>query len=336
MKKIILTIIFCLIAVNSSEAATRLLKTVKPSGGDYTSLEACMNANEQNLVTADQYFDVEIDGDWTGAPDTTACTIHNYTVDATRKITIYAIGDAKHDGTAWKATAYVRTVGALSINIGAGGNYLTMKDFVIDCGAGPNQAISEATNLTTPLYKNLIIHNSTNSSATISIGNTSSSICENLILFNVNRGIFCGATNANAKAYNCTLYGAATSTYGILRIAAVNCYAGNFDTECFFALAAGSDYNVASDTSASDEATNYVDSKATYADYFVDMTGGAENFHLKGATSGAGIFGLAGTDLSATFTDDIDGTTRSGTWDIGADEYVAASTGFGQVIIISD
>jgi len=25
-----------------------LKKTVKPSGGDYTSLEACMNANEQD------------------------------------------------------------------------------------------------------------------------------------------------------------------------------------------------------------------------------------------------------------------------------------------------
>ena len=41
--------------------ATRLYKTVKPSGGDYASLEACLNANEKNLVTADQYFDVEID-----------------------------------------------------------------------------------------------------------------------------------------------------------------------------------------------------------------------------------------------------------------------------------
>ena len=39
--------------------ATQLLKTVKPSGGDYTSLEACMNANEQDLTAADKYFDVE-------------------------------------------------------------------------------------------------------------------------------------------------------------------------------------------------------------------------------------------------------------------------------------
>jgi len=38
-----------------------LKKTVKPADGDYTSLEACMNANEQDL-TGDGWFTVEIDG----------------------------------------------------------------------------------------------------------------------------------------------------------------------------------------------------------------------------------------------------------------------------------
>ena len=78
--------------------ATQLKKTVKPSGGDYTSLEACMNANEQNLVTADKYFDVEIDGDWSGGNDTSHCTIHNYTTDVTRYINIYTTATAFHGG----------------------------------------------------------------------------------------------------------------------------------------------------------------------------------------------------------------------------------------------
>jgi hypothetical protein len=51
---------------------------------------------------------------------------------------------------------------------------------------------------------------------------------------------------------------------------------------------------------------------------------GASDYHLASNDAGARDYGL---DLSASFTTDIDGQTRptgAGTWDIGADEYVAA------------
>ncbi len=41
------------------------------------------------------------------------------------------------------------------------------------------------------------------------------------------------------------------------------------------------------------------------------------DLHIKPSGNYAGNNGL---DLSSDFTDDIDGQTRSGTWDIGADE----------------
>jgi hypothetical protein len=50
---------------------------------------------------------------------------------------------------------------------------------------------------------------------------------------------------------------------------------------------------------------------------FVNVTPGSENYHL---VAGSGLLNV-GTDLSMTFTTDIDGETRSGTWDIGADDY---------------
>src|SRR3990167_2105406 len=104
MKKLPLIILFLLFTANCF-GATQLLKTVKPSGGDYTSLEACMNANEQDLVTADKYFDVEIDGTWSSA-DTTAVTIENYTTDATHYINIYTTATARHLG-AWATNYYM-------------------------------------------------------------------------------------------------------------------------------------------------------------------------------------------------------------------------------------
>ena len=67
----------------------------------------------------------------------------------------------------------------------------------------------------------------------------------------------------------------------------------------------------------------------TAANEFVSTVGGAEDLHLK---SGADCID-AGTDLGTTPTGvniDIDGRDRDAegdTWDIGADEFVAAAGG---------
>jgi hypothetical protein len=55
---------------------------------------------------------------------------------------------------------------------------------------------------------------------------------------------------------------------------------------------------------------------------FTNVTAGSEDFHLISTDTDAID---NGADLSGTFTTDIDGTTRSGTWDIGADEYVSSA-----------
>ncbi|TET36709.1 MAG: hypothetical protein E3J72_08100 [Planctomycetota bacterium] len=72
------------------------------------------------------------------------------------------------------------------------------------------------------------------------------------------------------------------------------------------------DYNVTSDGDGAGEAHGI--GNADPADQFVNP---GTDFHLK---AGADCID-AGTDLSGTFTTDIDGQTRTGTWDIGADEY---------------
>lgn len=83
------------------------------------------------------------------------------------------------------------------------------------------------------------------------------------------------------------------------------------------------DHNAASDTSAS--GTGSLD-EVTTADQYVSTTGGSEDFHLK---TGADCID-AGTDLGTTPSGvelDIDGRDRDAsgdTWDIGADEFVAA------------
>ena len=50
---------------------------------------------------------------------------------------------------------------------------------------------------------------------------------------------------------------------------------------------------------------------------FVSIVSGSEDLHIQSTS----VAKDAGTDLSSTFTTDIDNQTRSGAWDIGADEF---------------
>lgn len=73
--------------------------------------------------------------------------------------------------------------------------------------------------------------------------------------------------------------------------------------------------NISEDTTSPD--TSYRSKAVTFNDESGD------DFSLGAADTNAKD---AGTDRSADFTDDILGTTRSGTWDIGAFEYVSGVT----------
>lgn len=81
--------------------------TVAPSGGDYTSLNAALVGNQQNLVSNDKYLEIEITGDWSGGPDSPA-TYDSYTTDVEtgHYVHIYTSGAARHAG-AWDDTKYI-------------------------------------------------------------------------------------------------------------------------------------------------------------------------------------------------------------------------------------
>ena len=85
---------------------------------------------------------------------------------------------------------------------------------------------------------------------------------------------------------------------------------------------------MSSDTSADDYlGTANVINRAA-ANQLVSTTAGVVDLHLK---AGADAID-SGKDLSGSFTDDIDAQTRSGAWDVGADEYGA---GTGRMLVKS-
>lgn len=325
IKKILLILLF-LVNSSLSWSATQLKKTVCPSGCDYTSLSACINANQQNLVTADKYFDIEISGDWTGSPDTTNVYVESYTMDATRYMNIYTTGLARHDGTASKATAYVLQGAAdttAAFQMGGGSTNITVDGIVMNLQGLNKPGFQENAGFAN-VYKNNVIYNSS-SERVVGLHSGSTSYVYNNIIYGVNRCI--EGNSSSSYAYNNTCYGAGTSSYGILRLIGVNNYAGNFDTQDYYSLTAGSDYNVSSDATGDDVGSNNSINKTSYTDYFTDIGSGTEDFHLKTASY---LIGIGTSSISSTFTTDIDGETRS-SWDVGADEMAA----FSQFIIFN-
>jgi len=302
--------------------AAQLKKTVMPSGGDYTSLEACMNANEQNLVTADKYFDVEIDGTWSSA-DTTAVTIHNYTTDASRYVNVYTTTTARHKGvwstsyyqlvvTSWYdpwstisvGVNYTKVTGLQIKRIVTTGNYGSLGCMSISCNSGL-------------LDKNFIYVNDPygNNVPAIRMAGSTNSIVKNNFLYraqNANFGLYTWDA-VNAYIYNNTFYNFAV---------AIDCPLNN--PLITNNISQGGASNALWGEGHGTLATNLGIIGDTTAQINASLTfnnAAGLDFHLDSTDTDA--IG-AGTDLSTIFPDDIDGNTRpSASWDVGADQYEA-------------
>ncbi|HQP09791.1 MAG TPA: hypothetical protein PKV41_00225, partial [Candidatus Omnitrophota bacterium] len=139
------------------------------------------------------------------------------------------------------------------------------------------------------------------------------------------------SSSGSGYVYNNTIYnikepnaGSGGSALGIYNTAGtMNCYnnvvldvvSTGTDEACYYGYMVG-DNNVSSDD------TGIIRGETDYVDYFIDITSGSEDFHLKQTDT---VLKNTGTSLSGDgnlpITDDIDGSTRAdGSYDIGADE----------------
>jgi len=135
---------------------------------------------------------------------------------------------------------------------------------------------------------------------------------------------------ASASVYSCIAIG---GLRGIGRVAgtvtAKNCYAHFTSTGGVGYAGTFSTFEdcAASDTTGSESGLDSIAYSTSSGAYFTNLGAGTEDFHI---TASSALINV-GTDTSGdaapmNFTVDIDGETRTGTWDIGPDEYVAGST----------
>jgi hypothetical protein len=287
----------------------------------YATLEACMAASEQDLTdSGGDTFVAEIFGDCS-TDDTTKCLVDGaWVTSSTCTITIKTVGDARHAGI-YNNSKYLNTGTEDQLYIQE--NYVTVDglQFFADWNRYRSIRIG-ASNVT---VKNCIFKSAGPSCITTS----SSSYIFNCIMFGTettySNGVY-QAWNSSGTVYiySCTAYnlkngyidelGSSVQIKNSIAVSCTACYSGTFKNT--------STHNIASDTTTPEFGT-YYDSKTIT---FVDAANG--DFHLASTESDAINMGTdtSGESAPLNFNTDIDGTTRSGTWDIGADEYVDAGT----------
>jgi hypothetical protein len=292
----------------------------------YQSLSIWENARNRDLTSGsgdDTIEEVICDTD--GTADTTKLTITGWTTSSTNYITIKTNPSNKHAGV-WDTSKYhmifspsTQYYGGFSIDVDyvyvdglqlkltptASQDQYTINTYGTRVGADSEQAIS-----------NCILWGVPNDSSAN------------------RRGIYGNRTNGNLIVRNCIIYGysysgntsnSAVATYN-LTATVMKAYNCTF-VDCYYGVDdRGGSTTTAKNCGASNCTTpfNNVDTtsdNSTSTPTFV----GAPNYHLQ---SGDTTWQDQGADVSGEnggYTDDIDGDTRTGTWDIGADEYVAPS-----------
>ena len=319
-------------------------KIVDPNGAPgthYLSINA-WDAGEQTLYGSG---DIAIaDCRRTGPlKDTTAATVAGWTAGVIPKIIVNAahwhegkIADQRADSNYIYTCKQVALRTASAELIGA----------VVE-GANISALFDNRSTSTFIVIANNIVHsysNGGNADAIYMEGFTENTLIYNNIIANMSCPISAftarqasGITTTKKQyIYNNTIYNItsadaeSTGAYGIKSSDATAVIKNNIcmnvstvagTAACFSVAGSLSDYNVSSDATA--PGTNKATGKTAYTDYFADHANG--DFHLKNTS--LALFGLSGADLSATFTTDIDGVTRSAPWDIGADQYIAAGGG---------
>lgn len=301
---------------------------IKPTGqgGDYTTLSA-WEAGQQGVLAAPEIG--IIDGDWSATTDTTAVTIDGWTTSEANYISVYCASSALHNGK-WNTVKYrLQIYGQNAILIKE--NFIRLEGLQVantddrqggyciqfyDNTAGGDVRISKCILKRTQTYAGsygfLISWTST---ATVKIWN-------NIIYDIVGRGIS-GEGNETVYAYNNTIHSCSTGLYrsNSTFVAKNNLVKGCTDSYNG-TFSVGTDYNA---TDTADDIGQGTHNKVSQTFTFVDEAG--DDFHLASNDAGAKDSGIdLSGDTYLPFSTDIDGQTRSGSWDIGADEYVSGSS----------
>jgi hypothetical protein len=301
--------------------------TVRPSGGTYTSLAAAITGEvtaNANLVTMSGILNISIEGDWSGAADSTGVNVTGFTVNSSYYVKIIT-DSANKAGTVWSESKYRLAVSGSFANVLTLTNDYTVVDGlqVRNTHTDGLDTIRENGNYCKAL--NCLVANCGHNSTAyydFHFRQTTSILINCVSLNSEGGGIYAAGIASNCTVMHAGGVGTMVGTIG--NLTGKNLVsAGNV----------GADYArvgspVLTNTTCFSEDASLSTSTIEYStSTFANVTAASENAAL---VAGSALIG-AGTDLRAdagyAFDYDIIGTARGATWDVGAFEYVAPAGG---------
>ncbi len=320
----LLTIAFLLMATLSFAVNTKTYTVCESGGGcDYTTLQAAESAHDQDLVANDSALTFEIQNTW-ASPDG-ATDVDGWTTDATRFLTITAVGAARASAT-WSTTAYRAIVSATIFTVSEA--YTVIDGVQAQATLSNRQVVGIVIGGSNSTIKNCFLRGDGVATGVrvILVNNTSLTgiiIRNNVLIEGTGRGIWvAGAATGGVTADNNTIEDCATgieTTLGDTQIR--NNIIWNATTPLIgkFVELSQENYTDAGSVSYGGCSDCGTGDQLSQSDPFVNLAG--ENYLL---ASGATAID-AGQDLSGDFTDAIGGKTRDANFDKGADEFIAAA-----------
>ncbi len=287
---------------------TTVVKTIRASGGDYTTLTAWEAANQGDLVTADEVRVAECYNDWpSGLVDNVA--IAGSTTDATRYMKITVAAGHRHTGVPQSGFYIKKSLNWTGLLVATDANF---RAEYLDIWSPSDKGIAYAVN-------NALLTSCIGRGGYRVFFDIKSGLLRNCLGYLTPIG-FEFLNWSSPRIYNCVAAGCTTgfssSTGGTDRILS-NCVSYSNTTNYAGVWSGSSSNNASSGTDAPGSSPiNSITSAA-----FVNAAG--NDFHL---AAGSALIG-AGTNLYSVFTVDIDGDAwpSSGAWDIGFDSYAASA-----------
>jgi hypothetical protein len=290
---------------------TTVTSTIKPSGGDYTTLSAWEAAKQSNLVTADQVQVAECYTFSGGLSDT--LNISGSTTDATRYMKITVASGNRHLGLPQSAF-YIKAVKNYDALVAVNDQYVHLEWIDLEnTGTTTSSGFFFGANY---CYVSRCIAKTQNNTCFYS-ANSTHELTE-CLAYGGTTGFQHAGFKSGRFLYGCIAANLTTgfTTSDTNAVVMKNCVAYNNTTNFSVTYAATSTNNATS--TGSDDAPG---GSSVYGVTSAAFNNAASNdFHLSGTGS---VLYNVGADLSGTFTTDIDGDTWAN-WSIGFDQYTSA------------
>jgi len=305
---------------------------VRESCAGYTNCFTSLNQWESNysgipfgscatgdLNCVDKIAVAKIDGAWT-SPDTTWLDIKDWTTSANNYIKIYTTPTARHSGK-WESNKYTIAPASGAWSILNGTKFFRIDGLQIDAGGTTGIGAGwPGTDADIRISNNIVRGNGSGEgiSSGWMVGNASRLSIWNNIVYGFSGGIRISSSGWKAYVYNNTVYG--STQYGIGKIGGGQTLAllqNNISNNNI--LDYTGDINASSLNNISQDSTS---PNLLFRNKIVSfISPSAVDFHLSSSDASAKDAGInLSADPNLSFSTDIDGQIRSGTWDIGADE----------------